>query len=243
MITSEAGRKRIQIEEGFRHYSYMDDAGVWTIGYGHTKGVKQGLTCTKEEADQWLEEDLGTAESAINNLVKVPLSQDQFDALVSWEFNTGGIRNSTLLKVLNTGNYAEAANQMRRWKYVTDPHTKKKIVNQGLESRREREASLFFNPIGTIANAGSATPTPPPEVVTQTTTGKLQIGALLTGIGAAITQGMQMAEPVIVGTKKALDSTAGFSGHWQTLIGVLVIFSIGFSLATLWHKRKTLMGG
>lgn len=126
--------------EGLRLEAYQDSVGVWTIGYGHTKGVKKGDVITQKQADQFLLEDLQDAVNAANRLVKVELTQDQFDALVSFTFNLGqgNLASSTLLKLLNQGDYSGAADQFTRWVYAG----KQKLG--GLVRRREAERELFL---------------------------------------------------------------------------------------------------
>jgi lysozyme len=123
--------------------SYKCAAGVWTIGYGSTHGVTEGMKITKNEAETLLQEEMHEYEGYINDMVKVPLEQHQFDSLVSWQFNTGGLRTSTLLKVLNKGNYDEVPNQIRRWNKATVNGVK--VVLDGLVRRREAEAKMFLN--------------------------------------------------------------------------------------------------
>lgn len=145
MKTSSAGRSLIENAEGLRTVAYLCPAGVPSIGYGHTRGVHMGMTCTKEQADAWLEEDLADAEEAINTLVKVPLTQGQYDALVSFVFNFGARKfgASTLLVLLNTRHYAEAAKQFRLWCHgMVDGEMQ---VLPGLVKRRAAENDLFLN--------------------------------------------------------------------------------------------------
>ena len=106
MRTSEEGIALIKKFEGCELSSYECSAGVLTIGYGPTLGVQDGDTCTQEEAEDMLKDDLGVFEEAVDRLVNVDLEQNQFDALVAWTFNLGegNLRESTLLKVLNEGN-------------------------------------------------------------------------------------------------------------------------------------------
>lgn len=140
MVTSENGRKLIESFEGLRLTAYQDQRGIWTIGYGSTTDVYEGLTITQPEADDRLGIDLHNSEQAIYYYVKVPLTQNQFDALVSLIFNIGGgaFKNSTLLGLLNTGDELGAANQFLVWDKTG------KEVNQGLLNRRIKERSLFL---------------------------------------------------------------------------------------------------
>lgn len=141
MSISPAGIALIQAHEGLRLTAYRDAGGVWTIGYGSTGGVRRGMTITRDQAVLRLYHDLDTAESAVNSRVTVPLSQPQFDALVSLVFNIGGgaFRKSTLLQKLNAGDYAGAANEFNRWVKA------KGRVLPGLVTRRAAERALFLS--------------------------------------------------------------------------------------------------
>ena len=99
--------------EGFYSKAYLCPAGKWTIGWGHTRGVKPGDVCSKDLAEIYLKEDLQEAARVVDYYVKVPLNQNQYDALASFCFNVRPelFRTSTLLKKLNKGDYAGAADQ------------------------------------------------------------------------------------------------------------------------------------
>ena len=139
MQTSQRGIDLIKRFEGLRLTAYDDGVGVQTIGYGHTKGVRPGMTITEEQAVQFLREDLHSAERDIDRLVTVHLCQHQFDALASLVFNIGGtaFRDSTLLRKLNAGDYAGAGLEFERW-----VHGGGKIL-AGLVRRRAAEKALF----------------------------------------------------------------------------------------------------
>ena len=139
METSSEGISLIQKFEGCELEAYQCSAGVWTIGYGHTKDVVEGMTITKEQAEQMLVDELHEYENYINEYVTVALSQNQFDALVSWVYNLGpaNLKSSTMLKVLNSGEYEDVPAQMKRWNKAGGK------VLEGLIRRREAEACLF----------------------------------------------------------------------------------------------------
>lgn len=126
--------------EGLEFDAYLCPAGVWTIGYGHTGGVKKGDAITEEEADILLSRDVQDAERAINSYVKVAINQNQFDALVSFVYNlgSGNFKSSTLLRKLNQCDYLGAANEFERWNKAGG-----KVLN-GLVRRREVEVNLFI---------------------------------------------------------------------------------------------------
>ena len=140
MKTSNNGINLIKQFEGCALTAYKCPAGVWTIGYGHTKNVKQGMKITNEHATNLLKDDLKTYEGYVNKYVKVKLNQNQFDALVSFTFNCGGgaLKSSTLLKKLNKGDYTSAANELLRWNKASG-----KIL-AGLTRRRKAEKALFL---------------------------------------------------------------------------------------------------
>ena len=140
MKTSTVGINLIKEFEGCGLTAYKCPAGVWTIGYGHTKDVKQGMKITKEQATNLLTEDLKTYENYVNKYVTVSLNQNQFDALVSFTFNCGGgaLKTSALLRKLNKGDYEGAANELLRWNKANGK------VLAGLTRRRKAERELFL---------------------------------------------------------------------------------------------------
>lgn len=136
-----AGLELVKSFEQLRLRAYLPTADdVPTIGYGHTEGVKMGDTCTAQQAEQWLIEDLDTAERCVNGRVKMPITNNQFDALVSLVFNIGvaNFKASTLLRKLNMGDYAGAAAEFHRWRFQKG----KELA--GLVRRRARERELFL---------------------------------------------------------------------------------------------------
>ena len=145
MHVSPSGVDLICNFEGLRLKAYDDGVGVWTIGFGTTKypngiRVKKGDTCTLDQAKAYMQNDLKSFEQTVNNTVKVPLNQNQFDALVSLAYNIGStaFKNSTLVKRLNEGNYNAAANQFNVWVNAGGKRM------QGLVNRRAAERTLFL---------------------------------------------------------------------------------------------------
>ena len=139
MDISQEGLSLIKKFEGCELEAYRCAANVLTIGYGSTKGVKEGDTITQEEADNLLLHEMNEYEGYINDMVEVNLEQNQFDAMVSWVFNLGpaNLKASTLLKVLNSKDYDGVPMQIKRWNKAAGQ------VKQGLIRRREAEALLF----------------------------------------------------------------------------------------------------
>ena len=139
MNISKEGLSLIKKFVGCELEAYLCPAGVWTIGYGHTKDVKEGDKINKEEADYLLQEEMIEYESYINDFVEVPLNQNQFDALCSWVYNLGptNLKNSTMLRVLNEEKYADVPQEIKRWNKAGGE------VLDGLIKRREAEAKMF----------------------------------------------------------------------------------------------------
>lgn len=146
MKTSKNGINLIKYFEGCRLKAYKCPANVWTIGIGHTglvngKPINADTTITELMAETLLAIDLQKFENCINTKVKRPLTQCQFDGLVSFVFNvgTGNFERSTMLKKLNLGySIEEVAKEFDKWIYA-----KGKILN-GLKKRREKEKELFL---------------------------------------------------------------------------------------------------
>lgn len=134
--------------EQFRAQAYLDQAGIPTIGYGtiriNGEPVKLGMTCTMEQALEWKRADMARFLACIEREVKVPLKQNQVDALASFVYNVGegALKSSSLLKAINTGK-AITEDLFTRWNKVKHPQTGKLIVSNGLTRRRKAEFALF----------------------------------------------------------------------------------------------------
>ena len=141
MNIGNKGLEMIKHFEGLELNAYQCAAGVWTIGYGHTKGVQKGMVISEDTANEMLVEELKEYENYITTLVTVELNQNQFDPMVSWVYNLGSSnpQASTLLKVLNAGDYEGVPAQIMRWNKAGGK------VLEGLTRRRQAEADLFAN--------------------------------------------------------------------------------------------------
>ncbi|MEQ1093331.1 lysozyme [Acinetobacter johnsonii] len=146
MVVSLFGVDLICGFEGKRLTAYDDGVGVWTIGFGTTvypngMKVKKGDTCTEAQAKVYMAHDLKKFETAVNNAVTVPLSQNQFDALVSLAYNIGtnAFSKSTLVKKLNANDNRAAADQFDVWVNAGGKRM------QGLVNRRAKEKALFLS--------------------------------------------------------------------------------------------------
>ena len=131
--------------EGCKLTAYKDIGGVWTIGYGHTRGVKEGDTCTAAQADIWLLQDLHDALTTVTTAVHVAINDNELSALVNLVFNIGAkqFNTSTLLRKLNAGDHAGAALEFIRWNKV-----KGKVV-AGLIRRGIANTKLFNTVVAT----------------------------------------------------------------------------------------------
>jgi GH24 family phage-related lysozyme (muramidase) len=138
--TNAKGLRLIKAFEGLRLNAYLDAVGVWTIGYGTTQGVQPGMRITEAQAEALLRKDLDRFEAAVNRLVKVPLNEDQFAALVAFTYNVGegALETSTLLQLLNRRDIGGAADQFLRW----DKGGGRTLA--GLTRRRRAERALFL---------------------------------------------------------------------------------------------------
>ena len=146
---SPAAYALIREFEGLRTECYLCPAGIATIGYGHTgPEVETGMrSISLKEADDMLQADVRRCTKQVAELVRVPINQNQFDALVSFVFNLGAAspKSSTLLRILNSGqNPRSAATEFLRWVQAKNPKTGKSEVLPGLVRRREAEKALFL---------------------------------------------------------------------------------------------------
>jgi len=141
MKISEDGLELIKKFEGCETSAYQDSVGVWTIGFGHTKGVEEGQTCSIEDAESMLADEMDEYEGYINNMVKVDLQQHEFDSLVAWVYNLGptNLSESTMLKVLNGGQFDRVPDEMNRWTRAGGE------ILEGLVRRRQAESLMFQN--------------------------------------------------------------------------------------------------
>jgi lysozyme len=141
-MVNEAGLELIKRFEGCRLKAYKCPAGIWSIGYGSTRGVTEGMRITQEQADDRLADDLKHAEDAVRRLCPSGLNENQIAALVSFTFNVGAgaLARSTLLKYLKRSDTLAAACEFGKWVYADG-----KLV-PGLVKRRTAERDLFMRP-------------------------------------------------------------------------------------------------
>ena len=136
---NRAGYDLIKKFEGLKLHAYLCPAGVWTIGYGRTRGVHPKLQITPERAEHYLQEDLLWACKAVSDAITVKLTDNQFAALVSLTYNIGetAFKGSTLVKKLNASEYDAIPEQIKRWNKAGG------VTVMGLINRRKAEAELW----------------------------------------------------------------------------------------------------
>lgn len=151
--------------EGLKTKAYRDVGGVWTIGYGHTSAagapsVTPGMVITEVLAEEILKTDLAIFEERVSRLVTVPVTDNQFAVLVSFDFNTGRLGKSTLLRKLNAGDYDAVPLELMKWVNAGGKRIK------GLVNRRSAEAGLWAKGEFVASNSVVAAPKPP-EIVSK----------------------------------------------------------------------------
>lgn len=203
MKLSATGLAIVKAFEGCYLTAYQDPVGVWTIGYGTTGAeAKPGRKITQAQADEFLRQDMEHFEQHVEKRAKVPLAQSQFDALVSWAYNTGGPATATLWKKLNAGDFEAVPDELLRW----DKAGGKKLA--GLTRRRQAEATLFRGDIPSACKiAGIAVPPSAPISAPSVTT------------PAQETSGMGKYS-------KAIGATVGAVAAWGGVFGVTSVFGM-----------------
>ena len=142
---SVAGGAAIKMFEGTKTEAYQDVANVSTICTGHIKGVYKGQKASLSQCEEWFKEDTSNAGKRVAKLVKQPITQAQYDALISFTFNlgSGSLAKSTLLKKINAGQCVAAGNEFMKWNKVK---VRGKLVpSKGLTKRREYEKNLWLS--------------------------------------------------------------------------------------------------
>lgn len=199
--------------------SYRCIAGRWTIGYGHTKGVRSGQIISQKQAEDFLRDDVREFEQAVSRHINVPLTQHQFDALVSLVFNIGegNFSSSTLKKLLNKGLYDQIPEQITRWNKARVDGKLQPV--RGLTRRRAAEAALFSMDAKLPSMGGDKMP----QKVSASSTKPLSKSKTIAGTGVA---GLAT---VLNEVSSQLESLTAYSSSLQTIF--LVVALGGISLA------------
>jgi lysozyme len=240
MKTSVKGVALIKAHEGLRLRAYLCPANVWTIGYGHTTAaghptVKAGDVITATEADTILRRDLSRFEEGVLDLVRVPLTQGQFDALVSFAFNCGlgALGKSTLLKRVNARRFSEVPAEFMKWTKGGGREL------PGLVRRRREETALWRDVSGTAtagkADVAAVDPPAPPKGMAQSKTGNASI---IAGAGGVVATGKAIVDVAKEAQTAATDATGILMavGPW-VIVAVVVVAACGF----IWWDRRRKM--
>lgn len=238
---NEAGKKLIKSFEQLRLTAY-DDArpelslrkgdevlGTLTIGYGHTdSSVWIGQKITEAQADDYLDDDLREAEAAVEAGVAVPISDNQFSALVSFAFNVGvgAFRNSTLLRKINATDFAGAASEFDKWTKTTIGG--RKVTSRGLVRRRSAEKELFTREMPSIRPHQPFSPEPHGTAVGEAPSKPVAKDVTFVGVGASI----------VAGAASQLEPLIGYSDTIRTVFIVLALASVGFVMWKRWSDLK-----
>jgi len=229
MQTSQRGIELIKEFEGLRLKAYLCPAKVWTIGYGHTTAagppiVQPGMSITSKQAEEILRSDLGKYEAGVLKLVKVPLTQGQFDALVSFAYNCGrgALGRSTLLKRVNAGRFDAVPAELMKWTKAGGREL------AGLVRRRRAEAALW-------RAVDEATPVDPDEAgavpelpkPSKTMAASRDVNAALAAGGAAAITAIGEASSHVGTLSDALGRPA-----------VFVLIAIALACAAIWYWRR-----
>jgi lysozyme len=160
MVTSQVGIDLIKRFEGLRLTAYLDAVGIPTIGYGHTHATQLGQRISQEEAETLLRGDIASFERVVSETVTYRLNQSQFDALVSFAYNTGAdaFRKSSLVKLLNEGKLYEAVAQFARWDHAGGH------ILSGLTARRAAEREIFLSKISNTDEKAEAKAQDPDQI-------------------------------------------------------------------------------
>jgi lysozyme len=236
MKTSPRGIALICDFEGFRSEAYQDVVGVWTIGYGFTKGVKPGDTITKAAAKARLQRELAEYEQGVMQATGGNVNQNQFDSLVSFSFNVGvaGMKRSSVIKAHNRGDFQAAGRAFSLWNRAGNR------VWPGLTRRRAAEAALYLEPEpDDVSDPLEGPRLDMPQQVdpeSRMAGSSINRAAVATGAGAGVAAVAEVASAVQQ-TKSALDGL----GTW--LIPLLLLAVVGLAGYIVWQRVLQRRGG
>jgi len=207
--------------EGCRLTSYKDVAGIWTIGYGHTRTAKQNQTISQVDADNLLMLDLEEFQDAVSRLVKVGLTDNQYGALVSFAFNVGAgaFERSTLLRKLNAGDYDSVPGQLMRWNKARVGG--KMVPVQGLTNRRAAEAGLWARGAHVAGREAGMAEDRPGTLADAVKTD--------TGMGASVPAMVATVTP-LVASLQGLD--------WRVGVALALIGVLSFVGVLIWRSKR-----
>lgn len=226
--------------EGLSLAAYRCPAGVWTIGWGETDGVRPGDTCTQEDADRWLCEDLTERTRAVRELCKVDPSPNELGAMVSLAYNIGinGFAKSTVLRAHNAGDRQAASRAFGLWNKAKDPNMGILKELPGLTARRAREAALYLQP-----EPGQA-PMPMPQAVEEESKpiaspiNKSGVAALATGAISLVAEATEGLSAPMGKLRSLVVDTLGISTSF-----VLPIVLVVVGVAVMYYRNNQRKGG
>lgn len=232
---------------------YQDIAGVWTDGYGNTHGVVPFKHISPEQAESDLDMNLTAAATVVDSSVKVQLNPNERDALILFVLNEGSeaFDTSTLLRLLNAGNYDAVPNQLDRWDKFHDPATGAIKTSTGLQARRATEKTIWLTPasvdydVPSAAKArthdsGTAALPPAPSNVLQTSTGMQSATAAATATAGVVIEAVNSVKPVSDAIHTGVDMASGLPPFLSMLVVVALIAVVCVSLKTLHDRHKKL---
>lgn len=255
MKLGKAGEDLIKGFEGYlerlpdgRCKAYLCPAGKATIGWGCTVGVRLGMVWTLQQAEDGFRREMADAERDVLRLVSVDLNQNQFDALVSFQYNCGKLGSSTLLKKLNKGDYKGAQAEFMKWVWATDPRTKQKVQLRGLARRRAAEAEMFARrteqenierePEMMAQDADINEGMSPAVAHTINTSGTTAINTMMHGLPKPPAQ---LTESIsIIGSWQAVGASARAMATAAWASPTLLLFIVGLTIFAVWGT--TIMG-
>ena len=234
MKTSPQGVRLICEFEGFRSDAYLCPAGVWTIGYGFTEGVKQGDAITQAQAQLRMGHELVRYERGVKKACKVQVNQHQFDALVCFAFNVGvaGMAGSSVIRALNRGDTQAAARAFGLWNKAGGK------VFAGLTRRRAAESALFLKPVDDDVSdpPEGAVLAMPQKVDTETplTASPINKASVVAGTAAAIAGVSE-----VVGAVNTFKRGFGELQDWAVpVLLVATVAAAGFVIWQRWQQRR-----
>jgi lysozyme len=224
MQMNETGLKLLRDFEGCKLNAYLDVAGVWTIGYGHTRTAREGMTITKKAADALLARDLAEFERGVYAACSEEPNANQFAAMVSLAFNIGlaGFQRSTVLRRHNAGDFTNAAKAFSMWNKAGGQ------VRAGLTRRRAAEAALYLTPVDDHRQTTSS-------ATVESADGKRVTPArVAASIGGALT----IAQQAVAQASDIWDGlgSVGISPH--LVLAVLGVATIGAVAWFVWQERR-----
>lgn len=225
MKTNQKGVATLIEFEGFRSSAYLCPAGVWTIGFGFTKGVKPGDKMTRSEAAERLKQELAEYEHAVDEACLITPNENEFSAMVCMAFNIGlaGFRKSSVLKAHNKGDKEAAARAFQLWDKATVGGVKKTLP--GLTRRRMAEAALYLEPVA-IDEVEMPQRIEPERTMADSSINRASVVAGGTATFAAVTQTLQAVNQV----KAEVDTM----GNW--LVPALLVAVVGLCAFVIWQR-------